>query len=330
MPHIPVLYNQVIECAQVSPGELWVDCTLGRGGHTLGLLNRGARVIGLDQDQQALDETGHRLAEFISSGQLTLVHANFRELELILAQRGILQVEGILADLGVSSPQLDEAARGFSFMSSGPLDMRMDRSKGRSALEWIQQSEERELSEIFKRYGEEPRARQLAKVVKTWSQEGEIDSLSLGRCIEEATPMKLRRTLKKHPATRVFQALRIAVNDELGALEHLLDSAPQQLSLNGRLLLISFHSLEDRMIKQSFKSLCEPPSPPRRGLPPPPHAPIMFCHQPKKGLVASDEEREDNPRSRSARLRVLKRIKCAEVLQGEGREPTQGKTGGPS
>ena len=309
MPHIPVLYKQVIELAHVTPGDIWVDCTLGRGGHTLGLLERGAEVIGLDQDEQALRETSVRLETYLSSGQLSLAHANFREINKVLSQRQVRRVSGILADLGVSSPQLDEASRGFSFMASGPLDMRMDRSQGLSALEWVHHHSEDELSDHFRRYGEEPRARHLAREVKRWASEGGEDTLSLARCIENATPMKLRRKLNKHPATRVFQALRIAVNDELGALEHLLNEAPQWLKSQGRLLLISFHSLEDRMIKRRFKSLSEPPPPPRRGLPPPPHDPIMFTHRPRKGLTATHEERERNPRARSARLRVLTRIK---------------------
>ena len=317
MPHIPVLYKQVIECAQVSSGEIWVDCTLGRGGHTLGLLQEGAKVVGFDQDEQALKETRSRLSEFVTTGQLLLVHANFKTLSSELTKCGVEYVDGILADLGVSSPQLDEAERGFSFRASGPLDMRMDRSAGYSALELLHEKSEREIADTLRLYGEEPRARQLAREVKRWATDGGEDTLSLARCIENATPMKLRRKQSKHPATRVFQALRIAVNDELGALESLLDSAPSRLAYKGRLLLISFHSLEDRMIKKRFRSLSEPPSPPRRGLPPPPHEPIMFSNSPRKGFVATTEERELNPRARSARLRVLTRVREKRDAQTE-------------
>ncbi len=309
MPHIPVLYQTVLTHATVSEGELWIDCTLGRGGHCQGLLERGARVIGLDRDEQALAETQERLQPYIRSGHLTLLHQNFRQLKEILSTHQLEGVSGIIADLGVSSPQLDQAERGFSFMASGPLDMRMDRSQGLSALEWIIANEYQHIARILRQYGEEPRAQQLAREIKAWSEEGLTDTLSLARRIESATPMKLRRKLKKHPATRVFQALRIAVNDELGALEQLLEEGPSCLELHGRLLLISFHSLEDRLIKQRFRALSEPPPPPRRGLPPPPHEPPAFNHHPRKGVIASEEERLENPRARSARLRVLTRIR---------------------
>ena len=303
--HIPVLYHEVIEHAHVITDEVWVDCTLGRGGHSLGLLERGARVIGFDQDRQALDETAERLKSYIESGQLTLIHSNFRALPERLEALGITQVDGILADIGVSSPQLDEAARGFSFQRSGPLDMRMNRDEGESALEWIRSRELGELIRILREYGEEPRARSLARVIKEWVDEGGGDTLSLARALEAATPMKVRRKQKKHPATRAFQALRIAVNDELGALEALLSVAPPLLSLGGRLLLISFHSLEDRLVKRAFRALSDPLPPPRRGLPPPPGPPPAFRATPRRGVTATENELEINPRARSARLRVL-------------------------
>lgn len=307
--HTPVLYHEVMERARVIEGELWVDCTLGRGGHCLGLLERGARVIAFDQDAQAIAESHERLAEHLERGQLTIVHRNFRELPNALSRLGLERVDGILADLGVSSPQLDEAERGFSFRQHGPLDMRMDQSRGVNAAEWIAEHDERTLCDVLRRYGEEPNARRLASVIKAWSIEGGEDTLSLARTIESATPMKVRRQLKKHPATRAFQALRIAVNDELGALETLLEVAPSALRLDGRLLLISFHSLEDRLIKRAFRALSEPPRPPRRGLPPPPHEPPAFSADPRRGLTPQAVELEQNPRSRSARLRVLTRIR---------------------
>lgn len=320
--HIPVLFDAVLEQAQVCEGELWVDCTLGRGGHTEALLLKGAQVIAFDRDQQAIDESSLRLKSFIESGQLTIVHSNFSELKSALEEMGIQFVHGILADLGVSSPQLDEAERGFSFMTSGPIDMRMDRSRGLSALEWIKAHSAQELCHILRVYGEEARAKYLAKVIKDWVDEDlkdeasvnlssrkPKDTLGLARLIENATPMKLRRKLNKHPATRVFQALRIAVNDELGALEQLLEDAPKRLEVHGKLLLISFHSLEDRMVKKRFKALSETPPPPRRGLPPPPSDPIEFEVALRKGVVADEQEKDLNPRSRSARLRILTRIR---------------------
>ena len=307
--HIPVLYHEVCAQAQIQPGEVWIDCTLGRGGHCLGLLERGARVIAMDRDQQALTESQPRLASYLDNAQLTLVHRDFRDLSSVLAEHNLEGVDGMIADLGVSSPQLDEADRGFSFRQSGPLDMRMDRSQGVSAAEWIADREIAEIYNVLRRYGEEPRARQLAPLIKSWSDEGGGDTLSLAQHIEAATPMKVRRKLKKHPATRVFQAIRIAVNDELGALEALLECAPAHLNLHGRLLLISFHSLEDRLIKHTFRALSEPPRPPRRGLPPPPGPPPAFSAQPRRGISPSEEERERNTRARSARLRVLTRIR---------------------
>ena len=309
--HTPVLYDDVCIQAHVQPGEVWVDCTLGRGGHCLGLLERGARVIALDRDEQALAESKARLTTYLDDAQLTLVHSDFRVLSDVLFRLGIKHVDGILADLGVSSPQLDEASRGFSFKQSGPLDMRMDRSQGLSAAEWIASHDVSEVYSILKRYGEEPRAKYIASLIKSWSLEGGGDTLSLARKIEASTPMKVRRKLNKHPATRAFQALRIAVNDELGALEELLQSAPGHLNVHGRLLMISFHSLEDRLIKHAFRALSESPKPPRRGLPPPPSPPPAFSAKPRRGISPSREESERNPRARSARLRVLTRIRSA-------------------
>lgn len=314
--HIPVLFHEVLEQAQVKVGDIWVDCTLGRGGHTEALLTQGAQVIAFDRDQQAIDESHIRLKSYIDSNQLTIIHSNFSKILSSLKDMGITTVSGILADLGVSSPQLDEAKRGFSFMASGPIDMRMDQSRGISALEWIKRHTVHELCHIFRIYGEEARAKYLAKIIKNWvdtSIEDETidskDTLDLARLIESATPMKLRRKLNKHPATKVFQALRIAVNDELGALEKLLHDAPNLLALQGKLLMISFHSLEDRMVKRRFKFLSEAPAPPRRGLPPPPSAPIEFKVNFRKGLIANEQEIAMNPRSRSARLRILTRIR---------------------
>lgn len=307
--HIPVLYEEVLTQSDVKPDDLWVDCTLGRGGHTLGLLQRGARVIGLDRDRQAIAESSHTLQSYLKDDRLSIIHTNFSDITQTLKAKGIERVDGILADLGVSSPQLDEAERGFSFMKSGPLDMRMDRSHGLSAAEWVQEHSTKELAHIFRLYGEEPRALHLAKVIKAWSDQGGGDTLDLSRLVETSTPMRLRRKLKKHPATRVFQALRIAVNDELGALESLLELGPSLLTLHGKMLLISFHSLEDRLIKKRFRVLSEPPPSPRRGLPPPPHEPPAFTALPRKGLIAEESERLGNPRSRSARLRILTRIR---------------------
>ena len=307
-PHLPVLYHEVIKHAEVCEGELWVDCTLGRGGHSEGLLRAGAHVIGLDKDPSALAYCQERLSCF--GGAFEAVRADFRSVSEVLNARGIQAVDGILADLGVSSPQLDVAARGFSFMSSGPVDMRMDPDHGEPASAWIERLSEGELVSVLRRYGEEPLARPLSRAMKRWCEAGGGDTLSLARALEEATPAKLRyRNPKKHPATRSFQALRILVNDELGALESLLTQAPELLSSGGRLLFISFHSLEDRALKQAFKALSEPPKPPRRGLPLPPGTPPpQFVMSPRKPIAPSSEELSENPRARSAKLRVLRRL----------------------
>jgi len=307
-PHIPVLYREVIEHAELVEGELWVDCTLGRGGHCEALLRGGARVIGLDKDPSALSYCSARLAPF--GERFEAVRSDFRGLREVLSARGLSAVDGVLADLGVSSPQLDEARRGFSFISSGPVDMRMDPERGEPASEWIERLSEGELAGVLRRYGEEPLARPLARAIKRWSEQGGGDTLSLASAIEAATPAKLRyRNPKKHPATRSFQALRILVNDELGALEELLTDAPALLKPQGRLLCISFHSLEDRALKRRFKELSEPPKPPRRGLPLPPDTPPpQFEMSPRKPISASEEELAQNPRSRSAKLRVLRRL----------------------
>lgn len=314
--HIPVLFEAVMSHAHVKAGEVWVDCTLGRGGHTEGLLRRGAQVIAFDRDEEALFECQTRLKSFIEDGQLRLIHSDFRALQAVLEMHKVNRVDGLLADLGVSSPQLDRPERGFSFMSSGPLDMRMDPSQGLSAAEWLSEHDVHELERVLRRYGEEPRARALSRIIKAWSDEGGGDTLSLAQLIEAATPMKIRRQQKKHPATRSFQALRIAVNDELGALEDLLEAIPRVLNLGGKALLISFHSLEDRAIKHAYKALSEAPAPPRRGLPPPPSAPPEFMMEPRKGVVADEEELTHNPRARSARLRIITRIRD----EGERRE----------
>lgn len=307
-PHTPVLYDEVIDQAEVRAGELWVDCTLGRGGHCEALLRAGARVIGLDKDPKALDYCRARLACFGESFEA--VRADFRSLSEVLTARDVSAVDGILADLGVSSPQLDEASRGFSFLSSGPVDMRMDPEQGEPASTWIERLSEEELTGVLRRYGEEPLARPLARAIKRWSSLGGGDTLSLAKAIEEATPAKVRyRNPKKHPATRSFQALRIFVNDELGALEALLEQAPEALAPGGRLLLISFHSLEDRALKLRFKALSEPARPPRRGLPPPPDSPPpQFKMSPRKPISPSEQELSENPRARSAKLRVLRRL----------------------
>jgi len=305
-PHTPVLYREVLTHAAARPGEVWVDCTLGRGGHAEGLLGAGARLIGLDKDPEALSYCARRLAPF--GDRFTPVRADFRELAPRLRALGVRAVDGVLADLGVSSPQLDEAARGFSFSASGPVDMRMDPARGPSAAELIATLDELDLARALRDYGEEPLARPIARALRAWAAAGGGDTLSLAAAVAAATPARVRHQLKKHPATRTFQALRILVNDELGALHDLLVAAPPLLAPGGRLLVISFHSLEDRALKVAFRALSEPPPPPRRGLPPPPSALPAFEARPRRPVAPADDELAANPRARSAQLRVLRRL----------------------
>ena len=310
--HIPVLYQSTLEYASVQENEIWIDCTLGRGGHSQGLLEAGARVIGLDKDHQALEETQNRLASY--GDRFQTHYGDFRALKHHLHELNLESVDGILADIGVSSPQLDRAERGFSFSHSGPVDMRMDQNQVQDAWALIQDSSVSELSQILHKYGEEPFARPMARAIKKWADLGGGDTLSLAQCIEIALPNKVRRKRNRHPATRAFQALRIAVNDELGALESLLDDAPYLLNPFGRLLIISFHSLEDRLVKRAYQRLSLPPRPPRRGLPPPPdQKPPEFVMRPRKAISATHQELNENPRARSAKLRVLVRSLSSSV-----------------
>jgi 16S rRNA (cytosine1402-N4)-methyltransferase len=299
--HYPVLLREVYQYAQAKSGEVWVDCTMGRGGHALALAQQGASVIALDQDLQAI--------ELISQNPIYQaikpVHGNFREIKKILKHLGIPKVDGILADLGVSSPQLDQADRGFSFRLNAPLDMRMDRTQGQTALEWIRSQKVEEIARVLRDYGEEPFAYPIAKMMKVWATQPDeaLGTTSLAQAIAQIIPMKVQRQKNIHPATLSFQALRIAVNDELSALESLLADAPSLLKDQGRFLVISFHSLEDRLVKKSFQALTQPLPAPRRGLPPPHQDEIEFKLL-FKGVVEADEsELSQNPRSRSAKLR---------------------------
>ena len=303
--HIPVLLREVLELGAPKPGELWVDCTLGRGGHSEALLAAGVELIAVDQDPAALNAARERLSPYRE--RLRLIAGNFRALPELLAEAGVERVDGILADLGVSSPQLDEAARGFSFLRAGPVDMRMNPLAGESAAEWLERCTFEELRRALQRDGEEPFAGPVARAIKRWSDEGGGDTCSLAAAIEAALPARERRKRKHHPATRSFQAIRIQVNDELGALTDLLDALPLLLREGGRALLITFHSLEDRIVKSHIRRLSEPPQAPRRGLPPPPAPPPDFISLLRKPRSASEEERRENPRARSAKLRGLQR-----------------------
>ncbi|RUT47936.1 16S rRNA (cytosine(1402)-N(4))-methyltransferase RsmH [Paenibacillus anaericanus] len=314
--HITVLKKEATEGLHIKPDGIYVDCTLGGGGHSAVILSKlGAegRLIAFDQDDWALDNAKEHLS---SEGErLTLVRSNFRHLEEKLAQiegvpqvQGVPQVDGILFDLGVSSPQFDEGERGFSYNADAPLDMRMDQTAELTAREIINEWSERDIAKILFQYGEEKFSRRIAKVIVTKREESPIETTGqLVELIKEGIPAAARRT-GGHPAKRSFQALRIAVNDELGAFEEALHAAVKCLAPGGRVSVITFHSLEDRICKQIFVGYVEKCTCPS-------DFPMCVCGNKgqlklinRKPVVPSDEELEQNPRARSAKLRVAEKL----------------------
>lgn len=303
----------------------YLDATFGRGGHSRRILERlgvAGRLIALDVDPQAIDHGGQ---QFGDEPRLTLVRRNFRELGAVVREYVPTgQVDGILLDLGVSSPQLDQADRGFSFRSDGPLDMRMDPERGESAAEWLERVGENELSSVLRDFGEERFARRIAHALVIARSEQPIRSTAqLAALIESAVPAAARRADRIHPATRSFQAIRIAVNDELGALDDALADAIDALAPGGRLVVISFHSLEDRRVKQAIRAAEQGPAASRRA----PASPVFQARLRSIGkLVRPDAaEQAANPRARSARMRVAERRidRPADVST----HPTQGGPG---
>jgi 16S rRNA (cytosine1402-N4)-methyltransferase len=304
--HEPVLAREVLELLRPKAGELFLDGTLGGGGHSGLLLEAGARVIALDKDPRALAAATARLARFGEA--FRAVRSDFRDAKNVLAALGLTGVDGVLVDLGVSSPQFDQAERGFSFSRPGPLDMRMG-DEGETLEDLLRRVDERDLARILKEYGEEPFARPIARAIKAAvAKEEPLDTARLAEIIGAAIPRKAwpRRI---HPATRTFQALRIAVNDELGALAAWLDGLPAMLNGGGRAAAISFHSLEDRMVKERFRALTQTCTCP-------PDLPVCACGAKasfaaitRKAVKASDDEIARNPRSRSARLRAVEKLR---------------------
>ena len=297
--HEPVLLEQTLALLAPAPGKLFVDGTLGGGGHTEAFLQAGARVIGIDQDPQALAFAGERLAGF--GDQFVPVRANFEEIASVLDRLDIAGMDGALLDIGVSSWQLDTPERGFSFQENGPLDMRMNPDGPLSAADLVNTAAEEELIRIFREYGEETAARRIAQqIVRDREVQPLETTFDLVRSVEKVNPRRGRT----HPATKVFQALRIAVNRELDVLETALAAFSSRLNPGGRFGVITFHSLEDRMVKQFFKArsvewLDRPEWPaPRR------NPDFQFRLLTPKPAVASEEEQSRNPRSRSAKLRV--------------------------
>ncbi|MGO8969643.1 MAG: 16S rRNA (cytosine(1402)-N(4))-methyltransferase RsmH [Myxococcaceae bacterium] len=298
--HQTVLRDEVVDVLAPRAGQRMVDATLGGGGHAEALLERGAEVIGVDRDPAALAAASARLA---SRPNFRALRGNAGDLESLLAPLGLLPLDGVLADLGVSSHQLEDAARGFSFQGDGPLDMRMG-PEGMTAAEAIAQTDESTLAQVLRELGEEPFARPIARALK------EARPTTTQAAVEAVKRGVSRRAWPKrtHVATRTFQALRIWVNDELGALERLLEALPRLLRVGGRAAIISFHSLEDRRVKQAFRALegrCSCP----------PGLPVCVCgaggsFRPltRKAVKASEAEVARNPRSRSARLRAVERL----------------------
>ena len=290
--HEPVMVPEVLTLLEPSRGGLFVDCTVGLGGHSRALLAAGAdRVLGLDRDPAALALSAATLAAF--GDRVELVHADYRDLGTVLDARGLGQVAGALADLGVSSMQLDEEGRGFSFRRDEPLDMRMDRTHGPTAADLLRDVDEQELADVIFQFGEERYSRRVARAVVNARQDAPIDTTSrLAGIIRRAVPHKGHQRID--PATRTFQALRIWVNRELEGLDGFLAEATRRLRANARLAVITFHSLEDRIVKHTFRALEKT----GEGLR------ILT----KRPLTPGDDEVARNPRARSAKLRAIERF----------------------
>ncbi len=307
--HISVLLEETIRGLMIKPDGIYVDCTLGGAGHSRRIaekLSDKGRLIGIDQDPAALAAAKKRLADV--SCQVDLVQNNFSNFSSILAQLDIPQVDGVVFDLGVSSHQLDEAERGFSYMQDAPLDMRMDPEAPLSAYEVVNTYDEAELARILKVYGEERWAKRIARFIVAAREEKPVKTTGdLVELVKKAIPAAVRNAAGGHPAKRTFQAVRIEVNNELGILEQTFRSAAAHLKPGGRLAIITFHSLEDRIAKQTLQELA-------KGCICPPRMPICICdHKPEvkiigKPLAATADELEANSRSKSAKLRVAEKL----------------------
>lgn len=304
--HRPVLLNEAVEALAVRPDGVYVDGTFGRGGHSGEILQRlgdAGRLIGFDKDVAAIEAAQ---ARFSDDARMSMVHDSFANLHSAISERGLLRhVDGLLLDLGVSSPQLDEAGRGFSFIQDGPLDMRMDRTRGQSAADWVNAADEDEMACVFKTYGEEKFARRIARAIVAQRVDAPLRTTAeLAALVERASPVKERH---KHPATRTFQAIRIYINKELDDLQQVLRDSLDVLAVGARLVVISFHSLEDRIVKRFMRDQSRGPQLPK-GLPVQ-HVEVQGrLRLVGKAVRASEQELVENPRARSAVMRV------AEVL----------------
>ncbi len=306
--HKSVLLDECIQGLNIKPDGIYLDGTLGGAGHSSQIVRRltTGRLIGVDRDQVALEAAAQRLAPW--KEQVTLVHSNFKDIDGILDRLGIEKVDGMLFDLGVSSPQLDDGQRGFSYMADAPLDMRMNREDRLTAYDVVNQWPREELRRILYEYGEERYAPQIAGAIDRKRQNAPIETtLQLVDVIRGALPAQALRE-KQHPAKRSFQAIRIAVNDELGSVRQMLEEAIPRLNPQGRLAVITFHSLEDRIVKSAMAAAA-------KGCTCPPEFPVCVCGKKpqvklinRKPITSSPEELEENPRARSAKLRVCERL----------------------
>ena len=306
--HKSVLLNECIQGLNIKPDGIYLDGTLGGAGHSSQIVQRltTGQLIGVDRDQVALDAAAQRLAPW--KQRVTLVHSNFKDINGILDRLGIEKVDGMLFDLGVSSPQLDDGERGFSYMADAPLDMRMNREDRLTAYDVVNQWPREELRRILYEYGEERYAPQIAAAIDRKRQNAPIETtLQLVDVIRGALPPQALRE-KQHPAKRSFQAIRIAVNDELGSVRQMLEEAIPRLNPQGRLAVITFHSLEDRIVKSAMAAAA-------KGCTCPPEFPVCVCGKKpqvklitRKPITASPEELEENPRARSAKLRICERL----------------------
>lgn len=307
--HIPVLLNETLEYLDPKPGGIYIDGTLGGAGHSLEILKRiipGGVLIGIDQDDNAIEAAKKKLETY--KDNTVIVRDNFKNIKTIALQKGFKEIDGILLDIGVSSHQLDEEERGFSYMHDGPLDMRMNTNLNFDASDIVNNSSEQELTRILREYGEEKWAVRIAKFIAEERKKNRIDTtFKLVDIIKKAIPAAARRE-GGHPAKRTFQALRIAVNDELQVLEEAVLNGAELLKPGGRLVVITFHSLEDRIVKKIFNNMERPCTCP-------PQLPVCVCGKEpllkvitKKPVTAGEEELKTNTRSKSAKLRAAERV----------------------
>ena len=309
LTHRPVLLEECIQALNIRPDGVYLDGTLGRAGHSREIAKRltTGRLICVDRDDAALEAAQTRLADWMD--RVTLVHSNFDQVGNIVEDLGLRGIDGMLFDLGVSSPQLDDGSRGFSYMADAPLDMRMDRSEGLTAADVVNTWSQEELRRILSQYGEERYAPQIAAAMVRARGEKPIQTtLELVDIIRNAMPAKALRE-KQHPAKRSFQAIRIAVNDELASVDRMLQAAVPHLNRGGRLAVITFHSLEDRIVKTGMAEFA-------KGCTCPPDFPVCVCGKTpdvklvsRKPILPTDQEIEENPRARSAKLRVCEKLK---------------------